>query len=54
MEVTPYFKVYSIMFENKHSQFVVDDGIQTCIPENISYDDKNTQRTITSKNYRKH
>ena len=53
MEVTPYVKVYSTMFENKHSHIVVDDVTQSRIPENIASDDKNAQRTITSKNYSK-
>lgn len=53
MDETPYLNVYSTMFENKHSQIVVDDNMQTCTQENIAYDDKKTQRTITSKNYSK-
>ena len=53
MEVTPYLNVYSTMFENKHSHIVVDDGMQTYIPDNIAYDDKKAQRTIPSKNYSK-
>ena len=28
------------MFKHKHSQIVVDDGIQTCIQENAMSDDK--------------
>ena len=53
MEVTSYVKVYSTMFENKHSHIVVDDGTQSRIPENIAYNDKNAHCTITSKNYSK-
>ena len=40
MEVTPYFNVYSTMLDHKHSQIVVNNGIQTNIQEHTAYDDK--------------
>ena len=38
-EVTPYVSVYSTMFEHRHSQIVVDDGLQTYIQDNTVYSD---------------
>ena len=34
-DVTPHHRVYSTMFEHKHSDIVVDDGTQTYIYKKI-------------------
>ena len=40
MEVTSYLSVNSTMIEHRHSEIVVDDGMQTYIYKNTSYNDK--------------
>ena len=42
MDITPQVNVYSTMLKHKHkhSQIVVDDGIQTYIQEKTTYEDK--------------
>ena len=39
-EATPYFSVYSIIFEHRRAQITVDDGLQTNTQENAACDDK--------------
>ena len=48
MEVVRHFSVYSTMCEQKHSQTVVDNAMQTYIQENTAYDDtQELQHTMT-------
>ena len=36
MEVTPFLKVYSTVFEHRHSHILADDCIQIYIQENTA------------------
>ena len=54
MELTPHLSVYSTMFELKHSQIVVDDGMQWYMQEHAAYDDKQENAACNDKQELQH